>query len=367
MNFYSASAALPVTSSNLKRSRSGANGSSGSFVPAAALPKIHSSDLVLRVFTHKSLRRATHSSTNLNDFDDNERLAELGKAALDVAVAHVLFNKRPMLKPSEMSSQQKHILSDENINNWVTFYNLRMKLRCHPNLYPRLNTPQETCSIFYAYVGGIYAESGQEAVREWIDLLVQGTTIETEQEPPEPAPPFREETPPQKRMKSEPLSPSTESSIFFASQPPSALRHLPPHMEQLRPPPQSSQLQALTSSHFRTLQQVQPPPNARISQFQPRTPPPSHFQTRPQQTQPQPNPLAPAQPNLPFLPLFNQTASQRRVTVEYPAEFSGPSHAGRWTVQCVVNGILKGVGTGGSKQVAKEEAARQAYYAMGWT
>jgi len=103
MNFYSASAASPINSSNLKRSRSGASGSSGSFVPAVALPKIHSSDLVLRVFTHKSLRRATHSSTNLDDFDDNERLAELGKAALDVAVAHVLFNKRPMLKPSEMS------------------------------------------------------------------------------------------------------------------------------------------------------------------------------------------------------------------------------------------------------------------------
>lgn len=26
----------------------------------------------------------------------------------------------------------------------------------------------------------------------------------------------------------------------------------------------------------------------------------------------------------------------------------------------------KGVGTGSSKQLAKEEAARQAYYAMGW-
>lgn len=31
-----------------------------------------------------------------------------------------------------------------------------------------------------------------------------------------------------------------------------------------------------------------------------------------------------------------------------------------------VNGMEKGVGTGSSKQLAKEEAARQAYYAMGW-
>jgi hypothetical protein len=32
----------------------------------------------------------------------------------------------------------------------------------------------------------------------------------------------------------------------------------------------------------------------------------------------------------------------------------------------VVNDILKGQGDGVSKQLAKEAAARQAYYAMGW-
>ena len=32
----------------------------------------------------------------------------------------------------------------------------------------------------------------------------------------------------------------------------------------------------------------------------------------------------------------------------------------------IVNGIEKGTGSGPSKQLAKEEAARQAYFAMGW-
>lgn len=67
-----------------------------------------------------------------------------------------------------------------------------------------------------------------------------------------------------------------------------------------------------------------------------------------------------------FLPIFNQIATQRRIPVEYPAEFSGPPHAGRWTVKCVVNGIVKGQGTGASKQLAKEQAAKLAYNAMGW-
>jgi hypothetical protein len=76
--------------------------------------------------------------------------------------------------------------------------------------------------------------------------------------------------------------------------------------------------------------------------------------------------FASAQPSTTFLPLFNQTATQRRLIVEYPSEFSGPAHAGRWTVKCLVNGIVKGQGQGSSKQLAKEEAAKQAYYAMGW-
>ncbi len=47
------------------------------------------------------------------------------------------------------------------------------------------------------------------------------------------------------------------------------------------------------------------------------------------------NPLAPGQPQSAFLPLFNQTAQQRRLEVQYPAQFTGPAHAGRWTVQCL--------------------------------
>lgn len=67
---------------------------------------------------------------------------------------------------------------------------------------------------------------------------------------------------------------------------------------------------------------VSPPPNF----FKPQLPPPPAAR---------PNPLAPAQPDAAFLPLFNQEASKRRVSVEYLSEFSGPSHAGRWTVKCI--------------------------------
>lgn len=47
------------------------------------------------------------------------------------------------------------------------------------------------------------------------------------------------------------------------------------------------------------------------------------------------NPIPSTQAQAAFLPLFNQTANQRRLTVEYPAQFTGPPHAGVWSVSCI--------------------------------
>lgn len=123
-------------------------------------------------------------------------------------------------------------------------------------------------------------------MNDWIDhLLLQENLDPKEIYDEEPLQSVK--IPPQKRAKSENMSPLLQPTIFFASQPPPSPS--PPRRE--------------------------PPPHLPVAS-------PS-------------NPLAPAQPGLPFLPLFNQAAAQRRVKVEYVSEFNGPSHAGRWTVQCV--------------------------------
>lgn len=193
-----------------------------------------------------------------------------------------------------------------------------------------LSTFQEARSIFTSYVAGVMVDSGMDVLQEWIDKLVD-TVLLLSQPPTAPPLQHANASPPSKRIRND--GSTTEPPIFFGSQPPSS------------------------------------PPKHDLLPRAPSLAPRSQF----------PNPLAPAQPHLPFLPLFNQTAAQRRVTVEYPADSSGPAHALRWTVQCVgtclhrrcsyplssiifsVNGILKGVGTGTSKQIAKEEAARQGY------
>ena len=86
--------------------------------------------------------------------------------------------------------------------------------------------------------------------------------------------------------------------------------------------------------------------------------------------------------NLVTLALVNQTAAQQRIQVAYPAHQDGPPHQPTWTVRCTsmftsgspcmcidfckVNGVEKGIGVGKSQKLAKEEAARQAWAAMGW-
>ena len=90
-----------------------------------------------------------------------------------------------------------------------------------------------------------------------------------------------------------------------------------------------------------------------------------------------------------FLKRFNTSCSQKHVKVEYVADNEGQQHTPIWVTECLgarvvlafltgepddllliafvlVDGILKGRGSGPSKQVSKEAAAREAYHAMGW-
>jgi dsRNA-specific ribonuclease len=87
-----------IQSNPLKRTRS--ENQKKINVSLAPLPQIKSGDLILQVFTHKSLRRPNATPEH---YGDNERLADLGKVVLDAAITRSLFNSRPILQAAEIS------------------------------------------------------------------------------------------------------------------------------------------------------------------------------------------------------------------------------------------------------------------------
>ncbi|KAF9447800.1 hypothetical protein P691DRAFT_706120 [Macrolepiota fuliginosa MF-IS2] len=395
MHAFSSTSSGAFPSPSLKRTRSGELSRPPGDIPH--LPDI-TNDLVLEVYAHESLRPP--DATKPEAFTDNTRLAQFGKKVLDTAVFLVLFQKKPFLSLGEIENRKEELLDDDTVQRWVNSYQLARRIRCAPEYRAKMQTPEECRRVFCAYVGAVFRDSGQEAVTKWLELLVQYHELQA------PSAATASDIPPAKKIKNEPTSSSltsfrvasptlsSSSSVTASShnQPysptspylntpsqsyPSAhlARQAPPHMSkpssyQAQQSPQLSQFSQLfqslaTLSQSRSLQAMTGNQSQRTqltavdgkSPVSPKMPSPAG----------RPNPLAPATPNAPFLPMFNQTASQRGVKVDYQAEFSGPSHAGQWTVQCIVNGIRKGEGKGSSKQIAKEEAARQAYYSMGWT
>lgn len=66
-----------------------------------SLPKLPG-DIVLEVFTHRSLRFPGAPINEDSEYGDNERLAILGEKAMETAVTDTLFRKRPMLKAFEI-------------------------------------------------------------------------------------------------------------------------------------------------------------------------------------------------------------------------------------------------------------------------
>ena len=222
-----------------------------------------------------------------------------------------------------------------------------------------------------SYIGALYTQSGYNVVQDWINQLLEPSDKRVKNEPtpstiPSPLPPV-----------SAPQDVSAASQARFVNQfKPNTPTFSQPSPRQQPPPylPGSSGVFSNTDGLFKS----------GSSPFQPQPPPPTS----------KPPPLPPTQNQVSFLPLFNQVASQRRLGVEYTAQFFGPPHAGKWHVKCLgmslpltailvllgaglckltntvaftVNSVEKGQGTGPSKQIAKEEAAKMAYYAMGWS
>ncbi|KAL5519229.1 hypothetical protein ACEPAH_912 [Sanghuangporus vaninii] len=284
-------------------------------------------DLILETFSHKSLNLGYDPDIST----DNQRLAELGRTMLEFAVTRYLYSKRPIVAGAEIPAMRNDILSAENFETWVAHYNLRQRLRYSPPL--DITSPEETGHLFQAYVGAVVAQSGPTIAANWITQLIdpQAEILSTPDDQEDV------EHRATKRLRAQPPSPASTPPPL-PSEPPSAATAARPSNE------------CNLSNHDAA------PITASAPSVMPTIGP-----------QIVPNKTSSAQKGAGYLLIFNQRCTQQRLQVEYQAVNHGSPHAPIWLIKCLVNGIQKGEGQGSSKQAAKEAAAKQAYYSMGWT
>ncbi|GLB35865.1 putative double-stranded RNA binding motif containing protein [Lyophyllum shimeji] len=183
----------------------------GSALPP--LPKIEGDvDLVLDVYTHKSLR---YEGAPLNDdYGDTDRLAELGGRILELAVTFHYYSKKPMLTAADIAELRNRALSSENLEAWLDAYGLRSKLRFAPGEKAAVGTPQEIRRFFDTYVGALHMRNGMATIQDWISRLIDPDA----------------ETAPQFPMPTPDLTPPTQQAYSPPPlQPPSSPPPLPPN------------------------------------------------------------------------------------------------------------------------------------------
>lgn len=271
------------------------------------LPGIEDPDLLLEVHTHRDLRPPSLGDTRWGDTD---RLADLGAKVLDTVVTHHFFAKVPCMSAQEIAASRERYTSDTMLNTWLDYYHLKAKLIVAPNQSDTIyNNAAEMTAYFQTYVGAVYMDKGLAPIQHWISKLIDPSAI-----PPTTKQPEQDGMGNSGYRNSYP-SPPVNNYPAFAS--PSYSVPTPP---------------------------TGPPPPL------PSTPPVSLTGNM----------------NLISLSLVNQTAMQKGYSINYAASHEGLSHQPTWTVRCLINNVERGIGVGKSQKLAKEEAARRAWLAMGW-
>ena len=190
-------------------------------------------------------------------------------------------------------------------------------------LSPRLillltrRSQQEGRNLFVAYVGALCIQSGYNIVQDWINQLLEPSEKRVKNEPP----PMSVPSPLPQQVGAPPDISAASRARLFGQFGPGTPTFSQPNPRPSQPSP--AFMSGTTSPSFSNNGQFSPQP---AGQPQPPPPPPT--------TKPPPLPPVPNQ-QISYLPLFNQTASQRRLGVEYTAQFFGPPHAGKWHVKCL--------------------------------
>jgi len=129
--------------------------------PLPPLPEVKRQELILAIYSHRSVQRAAGNETT-------DRLALLGWEAIRLAVTNALFLKNYSV--SGMDCEE--FLTDSNFDLWAREGKLKDHVIYAENAAQVIDSLQESKHLFEAYMGGVFTEGGLSPVQSWITSAI---------------------------------------------------------------------------------------------------------------------------------------------------------------------------------------------------
>ncbi|KAF5393159.1 hypothetical protein D9757_001175 [Collybiopsis confluens] len=143
----------------------------------APLPSFLSEEIRTQVFTHRSLYgRPNHIFEDHPDdpSPDNERLEHMGDTVLSLVVTGMMIEMFPTLRVGPSTKIRAMVVSNPTLASIAVRYKLPDHLRLHPAQALTLkSSPHVQADLFEAYVGGIFKDQGLEVVQQWLVRLLR--------------------------------------------------------------------------------------------------------------------------------------------------------------------------------------------------
>ncbi|RDX53832.1 ribonuclease III [Lentinus brumalis] len=141
------------------------------------LPEIHSEQLRIQVFTHRSFyARPTHVFEDMPDdpSPDNEMLEHLGDTVLSLVVTSLVRELFPCLRVGPSTKIRALVVGNPTLA-WISVqYRLPERLRMHPAQAITLRASTNIqADLFESFVGGAYLDRGLEVIKSWLDPLLR--------------------------------------------------------------------------------------------------------------------------------------------------------------------------------------------------
>ena len=129
--------------------------------------------LLTRALTHRS-----YLNENPESLEDNERLEFLGDAVLDFLVGAWLYNRFPEMPEGSLTRLRSALVRTENLAQFASEIKLGdvMLLGHGESEGGGRERPALLCATFEALIGAIYIDRGIEAVREFINPMLESAT-----------------------------------------------------------------------------------------------------------------------------------------------------------------------------------------------